>query len=143
VTISRFELVSRDGDDLTVHVECSTGTYVRALARDLGAALGVGGHLTVLRRTRVGGFGLDEAHDLDSLARELAVLPLEAAAARAFPRVDVDDSSAARIRFGQRLVLDVPADPSAVFAPDGSLVALVNDRDGVAQPICVFAGSAQ
>ena len=73
VTVSRFELlgpIRPDDDrlDLDVVVECSSGTYVRALARDLGAALGVGGHLTALRRTRVGPFTLDQAADLETLA---------------------------------------------------------------------------
>src|SRR5680860_356241 len=72
VTVSEFavgELLHGPGTgDLDVHVECSTGTYVRALARDLGAALGVGGHLTALRRTRVGAFHVRAAHSLDTLA---------------------------------------------------------------------------
>jgi tRNA pseudouridine55 synthase len=143
VTVSRFELAGRDGDDLRVRVECSTGTYVRALARDLGAALRVGAHLTVLRRTRVGGFGIDEAKTLEDLAKGFTVTPLADVVARTFPRLAVSDAEATRIAHGQRLVLDLAGSPTGVFAPDGRVVALVADRDGVAQPLCVFAGPAQ
>jgi tRNA pseudouridine55 synthase len=139
VTVSRFDLVARRGDDIDVQVTCSTGTYVRALARDLGRALGVGGHLTALRRTRVGGFTLAEAKTLEQLEQELAVIPLATAVEAAFPRVDVTDDEAVRIGHGQRLALDVAAAPTGVFAPDGRVVALVEDRDGVAATLCVFA----
>ncbi len=77
-TGSRCWRCGRDGRpfvDLDVEVDCSSGTYIRALARDLGAALGVGGHLTALRRTRVGGFGLDQARTLDELAERPAAEP--------------------------------------------------------------------
>jgi tRNA pseudouridine55 synthase len=139
VTVARFDLVERRGNDLDVRVTCSTGTYVRALARDLGAALGVGGHLTALRRTRVGGFALDQARTLDQLEERLEVIPLAAAVGGAFPRIDVGEEEAVRIGHGQRLVLDLKSSPTGVFAPDGRVVALVENRDGVAQPLCVFA----
>jgi tRNA pseudouridine55 synthase len=138
VTVERFDLVERRGDDLDVRVTCSTGTYVRALARDLGSALGVGGHLTALRRTRVGGFALDQAKTLEQLERELIVVPLAAAVGAAFPRLTVTDEEAVRIGHGQRLVLELTASPTGIFAPDGRVIALVEDRDGVAQPLCVF-----
>jgi tRNA pseudouridine55 synthase len=139
VRVDRFELAGRRGDDLDVHVTCSTGTYVRALARDLGAALGVGGHLTRLRRTRVGSFSIDEAATLDQLELDLVMTPLPDAVDAAFPRVEVSDVEAQRLAHGQRLVLALPGSPAGVFAPDGRVVALVEDRDGVAQPTCVFA----
>jgi tRNA pseudouridine55 synthase len=139
VRVDRFDLLARRGADLDVTVTCSTGTYVRALARDLGAALGVGGHLTALRRTRVGGFGIGDSATLDALSAEPAVVPLAAAVRAAFPVVTVTEDQARRIGHGQRLVLDLAASPSGVFAPDGTVVALVEDRDGVAQPLCVFA----
>ena len=99
VTVSAFDLLAlrRDGPflDLDVAVECSSGTYVRALARDLGAALGTGGHLTALRRTRVGPFTLEHARTVDELAAAPGLsLDLAAAVATAFPRVDVDDTAA-------------------------------------------------
>jgi len=139
VHVAAFDVVARRGADLDVHVSCSTGTYVRALARDLGAALGVGAHLTALRRTRVGGFTIDRARTLEQLEKQLDVVPLGAAVAAAFPRVDVTEDEARRIGLGQRLVLNLPATPAGVFDPDGRVVALVEDRDGVAQPRCVFA----
>jgi tRNA pseudouridine55 synthase len=139
VNVERFQLVERRGDDLDVEVTCSTGTYVRALARDLGTALGVGAHLTALRRTRVGSFTVDQASTLDQLTAALSVVPLAAAVDAAFPRIEVSEGEAVRIGHGQRLVLDLPAGPTGVFAPDGRVVALVQDREGVAQPLCVFA----
>src|SRR6478735_6468710 len=76
--------------DLDVSVRCSSGTYIRAIARDLGARLGVGGHLTALRRTAVGPYGLAGARTLDELADEFELLPIAAAARAAFPSVDLD-----------------------------------------------------
>ena len=102
VTVSSFavydvrDAVAEDGTpvlDLVVSVVCSSGTYIRALARDLGAGLGVGGHLTALRRTRVGPYELDAARTLDQLQEELTVMPIAEAAAAAFPRWDVDDEA--------------------------------------------------
>ncbi|HTW21603.1 MAG TPA: tRNA pseudouridine(55) synthase TruB [Mycobacteriales bacterium] len=142
VRVDRFDLVARRGRDLDVRVTCSTGTYVRALARDLGAALGVGAHLTALRRTRVGGFTIRDARTLEELERDLVVVPLAAAVAAGFPKVEVDEEQARRIGQGQRLLIDLPASPAGVFGPDGRVVALVEDRDGVAQPRCVFEVSA-
>jgi tRNA pseudouridine55 synthase len=130
--------------DLDVTVTCSSGTYIRALARDLGAALGVGGHLTMLRRTRVGPYHVDSAHTLDALAENLVVLPLADAAAAAFPRLDVTAEQAARLAHGGRLpVADLPvgdlaAGPVAAFGPDGTLIALVTADAGQARPIAVF-----
>ena len=89
----------RLGDDVVdvdLSLRCSSGTYVRAIARDAGARLGVGGHLTALRRTAVGPYGLDAARTLDQLADRFEVLPIAAAARAAFPSVDLDDDAAAR-----------------------------------------------
>jgi tRNA pseudouridine55 synthase len=138
VRVARFDLIERRGDVLDVRVTCSTGTYVRALARDLGSVLEVGGHLLALRRTRVGGFAVEEAKTLEQLEKTFEVTPLAAAVGAAFPRLDVTDEQAQRISHGQRLVLDLTSSPTGVFAPDGRVVALVEDRDGVAQPLCVF-----
>lgn len=140
VTVSSFDIVARRGDDVDVHVSCSTGTYVRALARDVGIALDVGAHLTSLRRTRVGVFGIDLAHDLDALAVQLDVIPLADVVAAAFPRWDANDDDARRIALGQRLApVGLPAGPVGAFAPDGSVVALVEERDGAVRPTVVFA----
>jgi tRNA pseudouridine55 synthase len=139
VHVGRFDLLERRGADVDVRVTCSTGTYVRALARDLGIALGVGAHLTALRRTRVGSFSIEQARTLEQLEAQFDVMALSAAVAAEFPRVDVDAAQALRISQGQRLVLDLPSSPAGIFGPSGEVVALVEDRDGVAQPKCVFA----
>lgn len=116
VTVSSFRLydvreaVAEDGTpvlDLVVSVVCSSGTYIRALARDLGAGLGVGGHLTALRRTRVGPYALDAARTLDQLQQELTVMPVADAAAAAFARWDVDERRGKLLLNGVRL--DMPA----------------------------------
>lgn len=111
--------------DVDIEVRCSSGTYIRAIARDLGEALGVGGHLTALRRTAVGPFGLEVAHTLDQLAEELVVLPIADAARQAFPAVELTEQQAGDVRVGRRLDLTLPADvPHAVFAPGGEFLAL-------------------
>ncbi|QIP84358.1 tRNA pseudouridine(55) synthase TruB [Streptomyces sp. Tu 2975] len=125
--------------DLVVSVVCSSGTYIRALARDLGAVLGVGGHLTALRRTRVGPYGLDAAKTLDQLQEELTVMPIAEAAAAAFPRWDVDERRAKLLTNGVRL--EMPAHdraPVAVFGPDGRFLALVEEQNGKAKSLAVF-----
>jgi tRNA pseudouridine55 synthase len=139
VTVSRFELLARRGDDLDVRVECTSGTYVRALARDLGAALGVGGHLTALRRTRVGPFPLDQARTMDELAAGLAVVPLDTAVARSFPRRALTEDEAVALSHGRKLSPSGVPGTSGAFAPDGRCIALVEDRDDVARPTVVFA----
>jgi tRNA pseudouridine55 synthase len=140
VTVMAFDVVARRGADVDVHVACSTGTYVRALARDLGAALGVGAHLTALRRTRVGGFGLDRAAGLDALADDLRIVSLAEVVGAAFPRWDATADDARRIALGQRLApVGLPAGPVGAFAPDGSVVALVEEREDAVRPTVVFA----
>ncbi|WP_217199470.1 tRNA pseudouridine(55) synthase TruB [Streptomyces buecherae] len=150
VTVSTFdvhevrEAVAADGArvvDLDVTVVCSSGTYIRALARDLGTDLGTGGHLTALRRTRVGPYGLDGAHSLEELEASLTVLPIAEAAAAAFPRWDVSSEQARLLGNGVRLNgpgLGVEG-PVAVFDPDGRFLALIEERDGKAKSLAVFA----
>ncbi|MEW5355662.1 tRNA pseudouridine(55) synthase TruB [Streptomyces sp. 16-176A] len=151
VTVSSFRVydlrdaVADDGTpvlDLVVSVVCSSGTYIRALARDLGADLGVGGHLTALRRTRVGPYKLDAARTLDQLQQELTVMPVAEAAAAAFPRWDVDARRAKLLTNGVRL--EMPDEyagrgPVAVFTPEGRLLALVEEQRGKAKSLAVFA----
>src|SRR5690606_33794543 len=106
VTVSRFAVLRRsdvDGAiDLDVVVDCSSGTYIRALARDLGADLGVGGHLTALRRTRVGPFDVADAVPVDGLADATALSPAEAAG-HVLARLDVTGDEARDLRHGKRL----------------------------------------
>jgi len=125
--------------DADVTVTCSSGTYIRALARDLGAALGVGGHLTVLRRTRAGPYTVAVARTLEQLAASFEVIPLAEAAASAFPRRDLSEEESRRVAHGGRLPLtSAGSGPVAAFAPDGSLVALLADEAGQARPLAVF-----
>jgi len=140
VTVSAFTLLARRGADLDVAVECSSGTYVRALARDLGATLRVGGHLTALRRTRVGPFPLALARTLPELedAPGLA-LPLADAVAVAFARRDVDAAAAADLSHGRPLPGAGLPGTYGVFAPDGRVLALVAEHDGRARPVVVLA----
>lgn len=144
VQVHRFELLElRRTDratDLDVLVECSSGTYVRALARDLGASLGVGGHLTALRRTWVGPFDLSLARTLEDAEREPGLsLDLDAAVAAAFPRRDVDRGQAAAISFGQRVPAAGIEGTYGVFDPDGCAVALMVDDGDRARSLVVLA----
>ncbi len=130
VTVSRFDVLQTRRPtpellDVDVVVQCSTGTYVRALARDLGAALGTGGHLTALRRTRVGGFDLGSAHTLDALAESFSVLGLDDSIAAAFPRRDLSAEEAVDVSHGRPLPLHEEAGPTGAFDPDGHVVALM------------------
>lgn len=158
VTIHRFEVHDvrpiEDGrlQDVDVTVECSSGTYVRALARDVGAALNVGGHLTVLRRCEVGPYSLEQASTLDELAVELRVLDIDQAARALFENRELTDSEAEDLSHGRRIpATESDGGPSASlspgqqqrpvagFAPDGTLVALLEDRGAEAKPALVFA----
>jgi tRNA pseudouridine55 synthase len=146
VTVYEFTVtaVHPAGDllDVEAAVRCSSGTYIRALARDLGGQLGTGGHLTRLRRTRVGAYGLQGARTLEQLAERFEVLPLAQAAEVAFPRRDLSADEARRLAHGGRLAPEGhPAThehPTAAYAPDGSLVALLTEQDGQACPLVVF-----
>ena len=162
VTVSRFEVLdlrpaqTLDGAavlDVDVVVECSSGTYVRALARDLGAALGVGGHLTALRRTRVGAFTLDstEASTLEGFQAEaedegqVRVIPIATAAAGVLPVRPLTDTEATDLAFGRAVEASgVPGPHAAILGegPTRRLVAIVEDarRHGTvaARPLTVF-----
>jgi tRNA pseudouridine55 synthase len=133
--------VRRDGSGLEVDasVRCSSGTYIRAIARDLGSALGVGGHLTALRRTAVGAFDLAQASTLEELADDLRVVPIEEAARAAFAAVDLSEAHATDVRFGRRIELALPGvGPHAVFAPGGEFLALYEQDGAVARAVAVF-----
>lgn len=126
--------------DVDISLDCSSGTYVRAIARDLGAELGVGGHLTALRRTAVRPFDLAGARTLDSLASSFSVLPLASAARQCFASVDLSGAQAEDVRYGRALDLPLAPGPHAVFAPDGEFLALYSERDGRARAVAVFVG---
>jgi tRNA pseudouridine55 synthase len=142
VEVSRFDLLSarrEDGLELDVMVECSSGTYVRALARDLGADLGVGGHLAALRRTRVGPFDLRVVTTLDRLAENPALsLPLSEAVAAAFPRRDVPYRQAQALLQGQRIPSVGIEGTYGVFDPDGRAIALAVDEGDATRTVVVL-----
>lgn len=146
VTVHAIDVlgVRRTGPRVEVDVEvrCSSGTYIRAIARDLGAALGVGGHLSALRRTRVGPYDIARAHSLDALVGDgaaiAAIEPIDDVAAAAFPRRDVDADDAGRLSHGVRLAATGVAGPVAAFAPDGTFLALLTDDGDAAKPLAVF-----
>jgi tRNA pseudouridine55 synthase len=142
VRVDAFEVLGerRAGPlmDLDIRVTVSSGTYVRALARDLGTALGVGGHITALRRTRVGPFRVEDAVDPDADLVAALRDPAEIASAL-FPIVQLDDDSAAAIAHGRRVRLSTPDAPvAAALTPDGRLAALLTVSDGSARVLAGF-----
>jgi tRNA pseudouridine55 synthase len=146
VTVSRFDVsgigdVEEDGQsytDISVQVECSAGTYIRSLARDLGAALGVGGHLTALRRTRVGPFGLDVARTLTELADDPRVsLDIDAAAQFAFAHRNVTADEAESISQGRWLEPIGLQGTYAAIDPDGHTIALLQEKGRRASSVMV------
>ncbi len=143
VTVFALDLITitrptPDLIDLQVSVECSTGTYVRALARDLGTGLGVGGHVTALRRTRVGGFYIEEARTLEDLVDAPVTQDLATAVRRSLPAITVDADTARVLGYGQRVMASGLAGVYGVFDPTGAAVALVEDLDGQARPVVGF-----
>jgi len=129
VTISTFEIAGIERGpqwiDLRVRVECSAGTYIRALARDVGQMLGVGGHLTQLRRTRSGGVRVDACGDLDSVGVESLISPAELAR-RELPVVEIDAPAVVTVRNGGRCSVELPREPAvALIGPGDDLVAIV------------------
>ena len=133
----------RPGPDDTVEVDisvrCSSGTYIRAIARDLGTALGVGGHLTALRRTAVGPYTLEHARTLEQLNDSFELLDIATAARAAFPAYELDADQAQEVRYGRKLALTLEV-LTAVFAPDGEFLALYEPAGDVARPLAVFTG---
>lgn len=134
VRIGRFDVleVRRPGSepfiDVDVEVDCSSGTYIRALARDVGATLGVGGHLTALRRTKVGRYGLDEARTLDELSDAARLsYSLDEACLLGFPRRDLTDAQTEDARHGRALEPGGIDGVYAATAPDGRVIALLQD----------------
>jgi len=134
--------------DLDVIVDVSSGTYVRALARDLGAALGVGGHLTALRRTRVGRFGLESAHSIPELevaseSGDIPVISLSAAARDSFESRELTGPEATAVGYGQRIPSSAAGrlQPIAAFAPEGNLVAMLDESGTLAKAHVVFSPS--
>ena len=141
VTVHEIRVHEVSLPDVRISVRCSSGTYIRAIARDLGAALGVGGHLAALRRTAVGPFDLSVARTLEDLADDVAVLPIATAARATFPAVDLTEEQAGHVRVGRALDLSLPGSGEhALFAPDGAFLALYAPAGDRARPVAVFVG---
>ncbi len=133
VTVSRFGVheITRRGEliDVRVSVDCSSGTYIRSLGRDLGESLGVGGHLIELRRTAVGPFSLDDALTLAELeTRPRLSLPLDEALPRTYPTLAVTDEEADALSMGKWLQPRGVKGVHAAIAPDGRAIALVREK---------------
>ncbi len=125
--------------DADVSVTCSSGTYIRALARDLGEALGTGGHLIALRRVRAGRYTVAAARTLGELAASFTVVPLAEAAAAEFPCRNVGAEEAERVAHGGTLpAAGLGPGAVAVFGPGGEFLALVEEHGGLAKPLAVF-----
>ena len=143
VRIDRFDVLAvrwREGFvDVDVEVDCSSGTYIRALARDVGSTLGVGGHLTALRRTRVGEFGLDQARTLEDLAEHPRLsYSLDDACLRSFPRRDLTAEETEGTRHGRPLK---PAGINSTYAatsPEGQVIALLTDEQTRTKSVVVL-----
>ncbi len=144
VTVSRFDVLdvrrAATTTDVDVRVACSSGTYVRALARDLGEALAVGGHLTTLRRLRVGRFTLDDAAPLDDLSAPVSLMDLGTAAAMALPVRRLSEEETRHVRHGVPPAPSGHAGPVALLDPAGSLVAVSEDAGPRADLRAVFVG---
>jgi tRNA pseudouridine55 synthase len=141
VTIERLELLAWEAPLVTLDVRCGKGTYIRALARDIGAALGCGGHLASLRRTAVGAFLIEDAVPLEVLVAHTlseALLPPEYAVAD-WPVARLDADAARQVRNGQALALaGLSAERARAHGPDGALLALLARDGGLFKPEKVF-----
>jgi len=145
VNIYRFEMLSvarvSGFLDVQVKVECSSGTYIRALARDLGASLGVGGHITALRRTKVGHFDVTEANSIEELA-ELRLTELAAAAKQLFPVIELTDSEVTDLIHGKRISgKPEVAGLAAGLSMSGKLVAVLESVKTDLKSVVVFQGA--
>ena len=156
VTIARFEVLGEMrretvGDqhfiDLDVIIDCSSGTYIRALARDLGVALEVGGHLTALRRTRVGAYQVTDSQALADLKKgEVKLFPIADAAREAFDVRELAAEEVVDLRHGKRIEVGVIAENAtakdrviAAFAPTGELIAMLTKAGSTLKSLVVFA----
>jgi tRNA pseudouridine55 synthase len=156
VTITRFDVLGEMrretvGEqhfiDLDVIIDCSSGTYIRALARDLGVALEVGGHLTALRRTRVGAYQVTESQALADLKKgEVELLPIADAAREAFDVRELSAGEVIDLRHGKRIEVGVIAENAtakdrviAAFAPTGELIAILTKAGSTLKSLVVFA----
>jgi tRNA pseudouridine55 synthase len=146
VTISQLDVLAirRSGTKVEIDIEvtCSAGTYIRSIARDCGDALKVGGHLSALRRTRVAGFGLDGAVSLAALkAGEFSTLDLSDVARSTFPVREISLEEKLELSFGRTLTPNTAEGIHAGISSANELIALLNNVEGKAKPIAVFAAA--
>lgn len=149
IRVSRFDLLSplrkvetADGVfiDLDVVIDCSSGTYIRALARDLGEALGVGGHLTALRRTRVGSYSIDDAKQLSELNRDnLEVKSMIDSVGGAFEVLELSEQQVIDIRHGKRISASVSSEDRIAATHRGELIAILEKASSQLKSTVVFA----
>ena len=146
VTISQLDILNIRYFESTIEVDievtCSAGTFIRAIARDLGDDLAVGGHLSALRRTRVAGFAIDQAITFDALkAQEFKALDLADVARSTFPVRELALDEVAELSFGRPLSSNLGDEIFAALSPDNRLIALLKNESGKAKPIAVFAAA--
>ena len=146
VTISQLDVIAirhlDKGIEVDIEVTCSAGTFIRAIARDCGAALGVGGHLNSLRRSRVAGFGLDRAVTLQQLkSGDFSTLDLADVARATFPVREIALDEKLELSFGRTLSPNVDSQIYAGITGANELIALLHNVDGKAKPIAVFAAA--
>jgi tRNA pseudouridine55 synthase len=146
VTISQLDVLEirhlEATTEVDVEVTCSAGTFIRAIARDLGAELKVGGHLRALRRTRVAGFTLDSAVSFDDLkAQKFTALGLADVARTTFVVRELTLDEVQELSFGRPLAENGHTQITAALSPDNRLIALLKDEGAKAKPIAVFAAA--
>jgi tRNA pseudouridine55 synthase len=146
VTISQLDVLNIRHKELTTEIDiavtCSAGTYIRAIARDLGAELKVGGHLNVLRRTRVAGFNLDKSVGIDRLkSGDFNTLDLADVARATFPVRELELDEVNELSFGRPLERNAGDDIFAALSPDNRLIALLKNSLDKAKPVAVFAAA--
>lgn len=150
IRVSRFEVLSplrkvntesADFLDLDVIIDCSSGTYIRALARDLGDALGVGAHLTALRRTRIGSYSIDGAKQLSELTREnLEVRSMIDSVEGAFEKLELSEQQVIDIRHGKRIEAKVSSESRIAATHSSELIAILEKAGSQLKSTVVFAG---
>lgn len=144
VIISNLEILEirriADRIEVDIDVTCSAGTFIRAIARDCGAALGVGGHLNKLRRTRVAGFGLDRTVSISALkAQDFTPLTMADVARATFAVRSVTPAEATELSFGRALTANSNDEITAAISAADEVLALLQNKEGKALPIAVFA----
>jgi len=144
VTISNLEILEirrvENRIEVDIDVTCSAGTFIRAIARDCAAALGVGGHLNKLRRTRVAGFGLDRTVSISALkAQDFTPLTMADVARATFAVRTVSADEATELSFGRALVANSNDKITAAISATDEVLALLQNKEGKALPIAVFA----